>query len=159
MKYSRAFKWVLIILLPATLIWKLATRADDTQELKDRLVDFLVQHRFAVELIEPMMDGMPVIRASSEQCRMSVMKASALGWDWDMIRNMPLASEHVFVIFRGKILPDQPILRTLTAYAWSKLLLKFGISDHITPVIAVVASAPCNAERLPWNELYQQGVL
>ena len=41
--YSPAFRWSLALLLPLTLVWKLAAAPDTSLELKDELVEFLIQ--------------------------------------------------------------------------------------------------------------------
>ena len=157
--YSPAFKWLLALLLPLTLVWKLTAAPDASLELKDKLVDFLGNHRFDVVVLEEWMDTMPVIRATTGTCRMLVMKISADGWQRDLIRDHAEATDHVFFIFRGKVYPDQPTWLTAAAGLWSRLLRELGVRRHITPVIAVIAPQLCNAEGLPWEELHERDVL
>lgn len=158
-KYSLAFKWLVALLLPLTLVLKLAVAPDDSEELKDKLMEFLVHHQFDVIALEEQVDTMPVIRATSGICRMLVMKISYDGWQRDLIHDQARASDRVFFIFRGKIYPNQPTWLTVAVGLWSRLLRELGLSRHITPVIAVVAPGLCNAERLPWEELHERGVL
>jgi hypothetical protein len=157
--YSPAFKWLIALLLPLTLVWKVTAAPDASLELKDNLVEFLVHHQFEVVVLEESMDTMPVIRATTGTCGMLVMKISPDGWQRDLIRDRAQATDRVFFIFRGKVYADQPTWLTAAAGLWSRELRKLGLRSHITPVIAVIAPELCNAERLPWDELHERGVL
>ena len=158
--YSPAFKWFIALLLPLTIVWKLtATPYTSSLELKDKLVEFLVHHKFEVVVLEEWIDSMPVISASTGRCRMFLMKVSADGWQRDLIRDRAQATDRVFFIFRGKVYPDQPIWLTAVAHLWSRGLRELGLRSHITPVIAVIAPELCSAERLPWDELHERGAL
>lgn len=157
--YSPAFKWFIVLLLPLTLVWKLTAAPDASLELKDQLVDFLVNHRFDVAVLEESMDTMPVIRATTGTCRMLVMKISPDGWQRDLIRDHAQPTDRVFFVFRGKVYTDQPTWLTAAAGLWSRLLRELRLRRYITPVIAVIAPELCNAERLPWEELHEGDVL
>jgi hypothetical protein len=157
--YSPAFKWFIAALVPLTLAWKLAAAPDPSSELKDKLVEFLVYHQFDVVLDERIDTMPPVIRATTGTCRMLVMETSPDGWQRDLIRDRAQATDRVFFIFRGKVYPDQPTWLTAAAGLWSRQLQRLGLRQYVTPVVAVIASDLCNAEGLPWDELYERGVL
>jgi hypothetical protein len=55
----------------------------------------------------------------------------------------------VFIIFRGRVYTQQPVLLTVTNYLWSRLLRKLRLIRQVTPVIAAVASPSCDIERYP----------
>jgi hypothetical protein len=157
--YSLAFKSFIALLLPLTLVWKLGVAADDSVELKERLVEFLVDHQFNVAALEKWIDPMPGIHATTGRCRMLVMNVSPDGWQRDVIRGHAEATDRVFFIFRGKVYSDQPVWLAVAAGFWSRLLRRLGLRQHGMPVIAVIAPEFCNAEQLPWDQLYERGVL
>ena len=158
--YSPAFKWFIALLLPLTIVWKLtATPHASSYELKDKLVEFLINHQFDVVVLEEWIDYMPIISASTETCRMLIMKVSPDGWQRDLVRARAQDTGRVFFVFRGKIYPDQPIWLTAATHLWSRELQKIGLRLNITPVIAVIAPELCGAERLPWDELHESGAL
>jgi hypothetical protein len=72
----------------------------------------------------------------------------------DLVKTM----DHVFIVYRGMIYTQQPTWLTVTHHWWSKYLRKLGLAGHEMPVIAVAATASCNAERLPWAEFRASNV-
>ena len=158
--YSPAFKWFIAALLPLTLAWKLTAAPDPSSELTEKLAEFLVDHQFGVVVLDERNNTMPlVIRATTGTCRMLVMEISPDGWQRDLIRDRAQATDRVFFIFRGKVYPDQPTWLTAAAGLWSRQLQRLGLRQYVTPVVAVIASELCNVEGLPWDELYERGVL
>jgi hypothetical protein len=156
--FSPVLKWGVLLLLPLTLAWKLAARPVDLGELKEKeaqlkVADFLARQRFAVAVSEKMADGQPAIRATAGACRMLVAKSPALGWDRDMIRRNATAADEVFVVFAGKIYAEQPTWLTVPDFLWARFRRELGMNAQPTPILAVVATTTCAAERLPWNEL------
>ena len=68
--YSPAFKWFIALLLPVTIVWKLtAIPHASSYELKDKLVEFLINHQFDVVVLEEWIDYMPRCRSSRSCCR------------------------------------------------------------------------------------------
>ena len=151
-------RWLIVSLLPLTLAWKLAVGLEDPNELKNGIVDLLAQNHFDVLVTEETMDGMPIIRASSEACRMVIVKTPASGWTRHMISDLA-ATDRVFIVFRGRVYTEQPIWLTLVTHMWSSFIRKLGFARNTIPVIAVVATAACGAESVPWVELRERGVL
>jgi hypothetical protein len=154
---SRAFKGLIVLLLPLTLMWKLANRPDDVGRIQNQIIDFLVLRGFDVALGEEKVDQIPVIHATAGLCRMLVARPSAYGYDRDIIRGLA-RSDQVFVVFRGTIYPEQPVWLTILDHLWSRILRETGVVGHLTPVIAVIAPTRCEAEKLPWSELRELGV-
>ena len=157
MSYSPALRWFIALLLPLTLAWKLTVGLDDTSELKNKIVEFLVQHQFDVAVTEEIVEGMPTIHATREACRMLISKTSPYGWRRHMISELATATDRIFIVFRGKVYTEQPTWLTLVTHLWSRFLREMGFVRNTTPVIAVVATAPCDAERVPWDELNEWG--
>ena len=155
MSFSPALKWLLALLLPLTFAWKLTGEVDDTGEIRSKIAAFLLDHRFAVAEAKPELGGMLVVRATAGACRMLVIRASADGWDRDMIRdNFGNAADRVFIVFRGKVRTDQPNNWLIVAgRLQSRILHRLGLAPHVSAALVVVASSPCDAERLPWDHL------
>lgn len=153
MKFSPALKWSLVLLLPLTLCWKLAAalRPDDLAEKNDAIVEFLSQHQFSVVIEDEILDGSPVIAASSGECRLLVGKISPLGDSIDQVQRLATKADRMFIVFRGMIYSKQPVLLTLVNYVWFKSLRRLGLVSHIPLVLAVISS--CDAEQLPWSVL------
>jgi hypothetical protein len=155
------FKWgvlLLLLLLLFTLGWKLAVRPGDSWELKEKetqlkVAEFLVRQRFIVAVSEIVHEGEPMIRATAGACRMLVVKSPALGWDRDLIRRQATAGDQIFVVFAGRIYAEQPTWLTVPDFLWARLRRELGANAQPTPVLAVIATTSCAAERLPWNEL------
>ena len=158
MSYSPALKWGVLLLLPLTLGWKLAVRPGDSGELKEKetqlkIAEFLVRQRFAVAVSEKMDEGQPAIRATAGACRLLVAKSPSMGWDRDLIRRYATAADRVFVVFGGKIYAEQPTWLTVSDFLWARFRRELGMNAQPTPVLAVIATPTCAAERLPWKEL------
>jgi hypothetical protein len=151
--YSPALRWLVALLLPMTLAWKLGVGPEDPNALKEKIVQFLVRHQFDVVISEEIVEDMPAIRASSEGCRMLVFKTSPNGWRQHMISELTAATDQPFIVFRGMVYTEQPTWLTLVAHLWSRFLRKLGLRHDTIPVIAVMAPAKCDVERLPWHEL------
>ena len=158
MSSSPVLKWGVLLLLPLTLGWKLAVRPGDSGELKEKetqlkIAEFLVRQRFAVAVSEKMDEGQPAIRATAGACRILVAKSPALGWDRDMIRRNATAADEIFVVFAGKVYTEQPTWLTVPDFLWARFRRELGMNAQPTPVLAVIATTNCGAERLPWKEL------
>jgi hypothetical protein len=155
---SPALRWFILLLLLLSLGWKLAVRAGDTGELTEKEVqlkvaEFLVRQHFSVAISENVTEGQPNIRATAVACRMLVAKSPAMGWDRDMLRSYETTADHVFVVFRGQVYADQPKWLTVMDSLWYRLVRGLGLKAQPAPVLAVIATASCDAERLPWGEL------
>jgi hypothetical protein len=159
--YSPALKWIvlLLLLLPLTLGWKLAVRpAGDSgepaeKEAQRKVAEFLSRQYFTVALSEQTGAGQPTIRATAGACRMLVAQSPALGWDRDLIRRHATPTDRVFVVFRGKVYQEQPTWLTVSDFFWARFRSQLGLKAQAAPVLGIIATANCNAERLPWNEL------
>ena len=150
MSCSLALKWFVALLLPLTLAWKVSVVAhDDPNELASEIIQFLSRQAFDVVLTE--LDSMPVVQATSGSCRILIVQVEPDGSSQDLVRGLATTGDHVFIIFRGRVYAQQPVLLTVTDTLWSRSFRKLGLMRRITPVIAAVANASCNIEELPWK--------
>jgi hypothetical protein len=147
---SAALKWFVALLLPLTLACKVSVVAhDDPNELASEIIQFLSHQAFDVVLTE--LDSMPVVQATSDSCRILIAQVEPDGSSQDLVRGLATTGDRVFIIFRGRVYAQQPVLLTVTNTLWSRSLRKLGLMRRITPVIAAVANASCNIEELPWK--------
>jgi hypothetical protein len=151
---SGAFRWSIVGVLLLTIGWKTAIQPDDPNYLKEDLIKFFERNHFTVVTDE--MNDTPIIRATTASCHLQVARLTPDGSNRDLIRHLAAGTDRSFVVFRGTVYTQQPILWTVLDDHWSRFLRQLGLARHITPVIAVAVNSSCNAERLPWGEL--QGV-
>jgi hypothetical protein len=156
---SPALKWyVILLLLPLTLGWKLAVRPGGSGEVaateaQRKVAEFLVRQHFSVTVSEQTTEGQLMILATAGGCRMLIAKSPAVGWDRDLIRRYAAAEDRIFVVFRGEVYAEQPTWLTVTDFLWARFRRELGMGAQAAPVLAVIATATCEAERLPWAEL------
>jgi hypothetical protein len=154
---SPVLKWFLILALPLTLGSKLIVRPDlsapSGRDVQQKIARFLGQQRFTVALSDQLGEGEVMIRAGAGACRILVANSSPIAWDSDRIRRNATSADHVFVVFRGRTYEDQPTWLTVPYFLWSRAQRELGLRGHTAPLLAIIASPSCNAERLPWSEL------
>jgi hypothetical protein len=151
---SPAFKWFIAILLPVTLAWKLASAgyAEDTTNLKSKIVEVLTQHQYEVAISDHVF--MPLIRATRGSCRLTIAQAKPFGEDRDYIRHLlGNGAKTTFVVFQGKVYSEQPVWATALNELWFRLLRNCGFTRHVPVILAVGATTACDAEQLPWSEV------
>ena len=154
MSFSPALKWSIALLLPLTLAWKLTVGPDESAQRNKSIIEFLVRQKF--EAVETDLNGMLAIRAAAGMCRILVLRASPIGSDGDLIRDLAAATDRIFTIFRGRVYAEGPNWLIMLGHLKSRFLHRLGLVHHVSSVIAVVASASCDAEQLPWDELRDQ---
>jgi hypothetical protein len=152
-KFSRALKFSLILLLPLTLAWKLAValKPSDSAESTNTIVAFLARHQFSVDTGKEMLNGLSVITARSRGCRLLVIRISPLGLSTDEVERLATDDDRTFVVFRGGIYSKQPVFLTTVNYLWFTSLRRLGLVSQIPLVLAVISS--CDTEQLPWDTL------
>ncbi len=143
-------------MLLLTIGWKVAIQPDDPNYLKEDLIKFLERNHFNVVVTDEMVNYTPIIQATTASCRLQIGRLTPDGSNRDLIRHIAAGTDRSFVVFRGTVYAQQPVLWTVLNYLWPRFLRELGLIRHITPVINVAADSSCNAERLPWGEL--QGV-
>jgi hypothetical protein len=153
--YSPALKWLVIILLPLTIGWKVASKPENPVEIQNAIVEFLTKQQFDVRVTDENMEYMGIIDARSRSCRLRVARVSPLGHEEDIVRRSSATSDRTFYVFRGTVYREQPVRLTVASYLWFRFLRELGLVSRIPPVLAVVTS--CDAEHLPWSALGSQG--
>ena len=158
MNSSRAIKWAfLLLLLVLTLGWKLAVRPGGAgvpeREVQRWVAEFLVRQRFVVSGTGTPVEGQPMLRAAAGPCRILVVNANSLGSDRDLVRRHANPADRVFAVFRGRVYGEQPTFLTVSDFLWARFRRELGFNAQAAPVLAVIATDSCEAERLPWDEL------
>ena len=151
-------KWSLLVLaLTLTLGAKLIVRPDlpapGAKDVRQTVAEFLDRQRFTVALPDRTGEGQYMVRASAGPCRILVVNSDPMAWDSDAIRRSATAADRVFVVFRGRTYEDQPTWLTVPYFLWSRLQRELGLPAQTAPLLSVIATASCGAERLPWSEL------
>jgi hypothetical protein len=147
--FSPTFKWLIAILLPLTLAWKLSVKAGDNDHVEKDVIAFLTWQGFHAAKDA----NSRIILAVNGSCHMHVMIVFNNGADRDMMRSLVAADESLIFVRQGKVYQEQPVLLTVSAELWSRLLRKLGLTDRREFVLAVVAQRQCDADRLAWDEL------
>ena len=156
MNSSIAFRTCIAVVLFLTVGWKIAIHPDDQNYLTEDLRTFLERNHFNVALTDKATNSPTIIRATTSSCHLQIARLDPDGSNQNLAR-VAAGTDRFFVVFRGTVYRQQPVLWTVLYYAWSRFLRELGLIRHITPVIAVAVTPPsCDAERLPWDEL--QGV-
>ena len=151
-------KWSLLVLaLALTLGSKLIVRPDlrapGEKTVQQTVAEFLARQRFTVALPDRTGEGQYMLRASAGPCRILVVNSNPIAWDSDAIRRSATAADRVFVVFRGRTYEDQPTWLTVSYFLWSRVERELGLRAQAAPLLSVIATAGCGAERLPWSEL------
>jgi len=156
-KCSTALKWFLILALPLTLGLKLVVRPDRSvaseTDVQQKIAEFFRRQHFTVTLSDRMGEGQYMLRASAGPCRILVARSDPMAWDSAAIRQNATDGDRVFVVFRGTTYEDQPTWLTVPYFLWSRFERELGMRAEAAPLLSVIATAGCGAERLPWGEL------
>ena len=157
MNCSTALKWFLILALPLTLGLKLVVRPDrsvaSAADVQQTVAEFFLRQRFTVALPDRTGEGQYMLRASAGPCRILVASSNPMAWDSAAIRRNATDGDRVFVVFRGRTYEDQPTWLTVSYFLWSRVERELGLRAQAAPLLSVIATAGCGAERLPWSEL------
>ena len=157
MNCSSALKWFLILALPLTLGLKLVLRPDlsvaSETDVQQKVAEFLRRQHFTVASPDRTGEGQYMLRASAGPCRILVAKSDPMGWDSAAIRRNASDGDLVFVVFRGRTYDEQPTWLTVPYSLWSRLERELGMEAQAAPLLSVIATAGCGAERLPWSDL------
>jgi hypothetical protein len=152
-KCSTALKWFLILALPLTLGLKLVVRPDRSvaseADVQQKVAEFFRRQHFTVDRSE----GQYMLRANAGPCRILVARSDPIAWDSAAIRRKATDGDRFFVVFRGRTYEDQPTWLTVPYFLWSRLERELGMRAEAAPLLSVIATAGCGAERLPWGEL------
>jgi hypothetical protein len=152
-KYSPMLKWLLLLLLTISLGWKSALNIDYSSNFDDRIRQFLTRNYFIVSESEEMMPEKRTFRASRGTCWMLVTAISARGWERDLIKSRKTEAQRVFFVFTGNVYAEAPTWLTTIDFLRYKILIELGLKVRPNPVLSVIATKSCDAERLPWYEI------
>ena len=155
------FKSLLALLLVLSLgsKWALSVYArpvvvgQEERAAEDAVAKFLVRNHFDVVSAGNVTFGMQIVEATAGLCRLRVVLSASRGWHRDLIRSMTKPGERTFVVFRGNVYSEQPMVLTVFDFLQYKLLTKLGIGAHANPVMTVMAEPSCGAEELAWSEI------
>jgi hypothetical protein len=150
---SRALRWSVAILVPLTLAWKIAVPPYNPDHVKDELVEFFERNGFNVLVTEGMWIYGPIIHATSDSCRLLIAGLAPDGSSRDLIQSVIGDTDRQFVVFRGEVYTQQPVIWTVVHYLSSRFLRELGLIRDVAPAIAVGANSSCDTDRLPWGEL------
>jgi hypothetical protein len=152
-----AAKWFLILALPLTLGLKLVVRPDQSvpseTEVQQKVAEFFRRQHFTVALSDGVGEGQYMLLASAGPCRILVAKSDPIASDSAALRRSATDGDRVFIVFRGRTYEDQPTWLTVPYFLWSRLMRELGMRAEALPLLSVIATAGCGAERLPWSEL------
>jgi hypothetical protein len=159
-KFSPALSWFVLVLLVLTLGWKGAVRPDTYNEIEKKeadsqrkIADFLVRQHFTALVSAKTTIELPMIRATAAACRILVIQTSFDGSDRERVRRYASDRDTIFVVFGGRIYAEQPTLLTVSDALWARFQRQLGLRAEARPLLVVIATKSCEAERLPWNEL------
>ena len=144
---SLGSKWAVSVYVPPV------ANEQEEKVAEDAVVRFLARNHFTVVSARNVTFGMQIVEATAGLCQLRVVLSASRGWHRDLIRSMAKPGERIFVVFRGKIYPEQPMLLTVSDFLWYKLLTKIGVGAAATPVMTVMEEPNCGADRLAWNEI------
>jgi len=150
---SRALRWSVALLVPLTLAWKIAIPPYNPGDLKEEVVEFFERNGFNVVVTDKLINYIPIIQATTDSCRLLVARLTPDGSNRDLIRSVIGDTDRQFIVFRGNVYTQQPILSTVVHYLSSRFLRELGLIRDLSPVIAVGANSSCDTDRLPWAEL------
>jgi hypothetical protein len=147
------FKLVVVMLLALTVGWKVAVNLSDnaTDDLKPLLVEFLAHHHFVVSDS----DGMTMLKAVEGDCRLLIARADPRGSNHDIIQDIASADDRVFFVYNRAVYTSLPTWSIVADEYWSRFLRKMKLKPNAhNPIIAVIESAGCKADRLPWHDFW-----
>lgn len=155
MSSSNLFKCFLAVVFLLSVGLKIAMAPSiNNEDLKDDdLVDFLERNYFDIAVNVQKVNLVSIIHANTASCQLRIARLAVDGSNWDLVKHLAAGADRLFVVFRGRLYTQPPILLTVIDTLWSVFLRKLGLRKHIAPIIAVAASSSCDAERLPWGEL------
>jgi hypothetical protein len=158
-RYSPALKWsAVVVLIALTLglkwVWWIGRQSEPSEaDVQLRVAEFLTRQHFSVSLSKEAKEGTPTIRATTPVCRMLVVDSPVIGWDRDVVQRAATAADRVFVVFRGRVYSEEPTWLIAFDFLWARFLRGIGVRVDTAPLLTVIATRSCEAERLPWDQL------
>jgi len=134
-----------------TFTWKLIVEGESADKTTESLRQFLTAHGFEVRAETPV-NGVEILRATRDDCRMIVAEASPDGAARYVMPRLATTMDSRFVVYRGKVYDGQSGWLTMLEGWWARTLRRLGASRSPTMPILVAATRSCAAERLAWRE-------
>ena len=94
-----------------------------------------------------------MIRATARCVPHARCQISCDGSDRDTDSPLRNGCGHRLRRFRRKDLRGTANWLTVSDFLWARFQRELGLKAEATPVLAVIATTSCEAERLPWSEL------
>ena len=132
--------------------WKIAIQPDDPNYLKEDLIKFLERNHFSVVVTDEMVNYTPIIRATTASCHLQIARLTPDGSNRDLIRHIAAGTDRSFVVFRGAVYAQQPILLTVLNYLWSRFLRELGLIRHCSGYHRC-GELILQCRTTPWGEL------
>jgi hypothetical protein len=125
------------------------------------ITTFLARHGFQpipVIAIQHPIDTIAIqhplgVSGRSGGCELLIAEVAYQGWQRDFFRRAVSEEDQFFFFFRGHKFQDQPVWLTRLSGYWNTFLRNLGFNAPVEPVLAIVASAPCDLNAMPWQEL------
>jgi hypothetical protein len=89
----------------------------------------------------------------SDGCQLLITEVAFQGWHRDFFRRVVSKEDQFFFFFRGHKYQDQPVWLTRLSGYWNTFLRNLGFNAPVEPVMAIVASPPCDLNAMPWQEV------
>jgi hypothetical protein len=148
--YSPGFKWLLALLIPATLGLKVVTSPDEPTPFADRVTSFIEMEGFSIASNETIVFN-NVIVAVRKECRILFAPVSDTLSD-ELIKTIVDQADRIVFIFRGKIYDQIPNWTTAADRVFSRIATRLGL-HRPSPTIRVAASPQCEIGKIPWDKL------
>ena len=145
------------MLILLTVGWKIAVTTEGATDFEDMIAFFKVNN-FSIlqadqDIRHVVATDVPIIQVKSHSCTLHAAALSFDGSNRQLIERRLAAAGRRFVVFQGKVYPEQPIFLTVTNYLWSRFLTKLGLGRRKAPPMVIASDVSCNAELLPWADL------
>ena len=150
MNYSPGFKWLLALLIPATLGFKLITSLGESAPLADRVTTFLEMEGFSIASNKVIVFN-NVIVAVKKECRILFAPVSDTLSD-ELIKTMVDQTDRIVFIFHGEVYDKIPNWTTAADRIFSRIITRLGL-HRPSPTIRVAASPQCEIGKIPWDKL------
>ncbi len=149
-------KLVLIGLLVLTLSLKVSVGMRQFVSGQDEMVRTYIATFLARQGFEP--DPVAIqypLGASGRSggCQLLIAEVAYQGWQRDFFRRAVSEEDQFFVLFRGHKYQHQPVWLTRLSGYWNTFLRNLGFNAPVEPVLGIVASATCDLNAMPWQEL------
>jgi hypothetical protein len=150
-------KLVLCGLLVLTLSFKLSVGMRQFVPGQDEMVrayiaTFLARHGFQPNRVIAIQDPIGALGRSGG-CQLLITEVAFQGWQRDFFRRVVSEEDQFFFLFRGHKYRDQPVWLTRLSGYWNTFLRTLGFNAPVEPVLGIAASAPCDLNAMPWQEL------